>query len=214
MFRRLVKIVAFIVFSCSSLAFAADEWKVCLGSFKVRNNADERVRILKRYQLPVSVYEHKTADGTVLYRVLYEEPLYDFNTAYLHRTMLANLPIIKHLRITDVWCVYIEPEPEQVPESRILTIKDSDTGAPIADANVNIDKTWDVTTDTAGKAPIPAAVQNGQHSLVISKDDEYVQTEGTFQLEDDSITDVQQISKAVDHNCIVLVPLSRKQQQE
>ncbi len=40
-------ILAACVFASSSAALFAEEWKICLGSFNVREYADERVQILK-----------------------------------------------------------------------------------------------------------------------------------------------------------------------
>lgn len=93
------------------------------------------------------------------------------------------------------------------PEKRIIIIKDSDTGNPVPQANVEIDKKWDVITSNEGKADLPDDVEDGEHSMVVTKDGVYVRTESTFSVENGEITTAVQISvpKIVDYERFKIV---------
>ncbi len=93
------------------------------------------------------------------------------------------------------------------PDKRILIIKDSDTGNPVADANVEIDRKWEIITSHEGKADLPDDVEDGEHSMVVTKGNEYVKTETNFTVEGGEITTPPQISvpKVVDYERIKIV---------
>ena len=80
------------------------------------------------------------------------------------------------------------------PEKRIIKVKDSDTGNPVPHANVEIDDTWDVITSKLGNAEIPDEVQDGEHSMVITKGNEYVRTQSNFSVSGGEIVSQVQIS--------------------
>lgn len=93
------------------------------------------------------------------------------------------------------------------PEKRIIVIKDSDTGNPVPEANVEIDKIWDVLTNRNGQADLPVEVEDGEHVMVVTKENVYVRTESRFVVREGEITTPPQISvpKAVDYERIKIV---------
>lgn len=93
------------------------------------------------------------------------------------------------------------------PERRVVFIKDSDTGLPVVSANVEIDGKWNVPTGDEGKAFLPDALDDGTHSMVVSKGAEYVPTESDFTLRDGELSEIPQISipKKVDYERIKIV---------
>ena len=212
---RLKKFVSLLFILLPCLAFG-DEWEICLGSFNNFENAKTRLEILKNSGIPVYLTDY-SQNYKIFYRVMYEEKFTDLQTATFHQNMISNLPVVKNLKISDVWCVHTVTEEKSdspakpanviVPETRKLTIKDSDSGNPVPDANVNIDEKWDVSTDEAGKASVPNEVPDGEHSIVVTKGNTYVPTSGHFTLQNDDIISTPQISvpKAVDYSRIKIV---------
>lgn len=93
------------------------------------------------------------------------------------------------------------------PEKRIIVIKDSDSGNPVAEANVEIDKKWDVITNTSGQADLPDDIDDGEHSMIVTKDGVYVKTQAYFTVENGIISTPSQVSipKAVDYERIKIV---------
>ena len=189
-----------------SLSLFAQENYVCLGSFKDEDNAKKFVTQLEGYKIPCIISEYKKGDET-FYRVLFSEKYENKDMADLHKSMLRNLPILKELNINEIWCYQKEDTPPVIDENRILIIKDSDTGAPITDANVNIDKKWNVKTDNDGKAVLPNDIEDGEHEMIVTKDGSYVPTTGAFSLSDGKISSTNNISipKEVDYQRVKII---------
>lgn len=189
-----------------SLSLFAQENYVCLGSFKDEDNAKKFVTQLEGYKIPCIISEYKKGDET-FYRVLFSEKYENKDMADLHKSMLRNLPILKELNINEIWCYQKEDTPPVIDENRILIIKDSDTGAPITDANVNIDKKWNVKTDNDGKAVLPNDIEDGEHEMVVTKDGSYVPTTGAFSMSEGKISSTNNISipKEVDYQRVKII---------
>ena len=90
---------------------------------------------------------------------------------------------------------------------RSIVIRDSDTGVPIPNADVDIDNTWQMKSDKEGKLDLPDSIQEGEHTITVKKGDEYVQTVENFTVAKGEITTAPQISipKAVDFERIKIV---------
>ena len=120
-------LVLFLLFSSNYLF--CENWFVCLGSFKVKQNAQNRVAELEKYDIASFIYEAKT-DGQILYRVLFDEVYEDRIAARSARNNLEKNSAMNKLGINGLWiCVAerevfvevveadLEPEPE--PEEEI-----------------------------------------------------------------------------------------------
>lgn len=96
---------------------------------------------------------------------------------------------------------------KELPKNRVIVVRDSDTGNPVPYADVNIDDTWDLQSDSAGQVPLPNEIQEGEHKLTVTKGDEYVPTEDVFVVAKGEITSAPQISipKAVDFKRIKII---------
>lgn len=209
------KIILYILILMNFCGFCfCEEWKVCLGSFSILGNAQERVTFLEENGISTTIEEFQKDENTILYRVFYNESLADKESALVHKKLLLNYPPIKEIGINDIWFLEISLNQEVPtilqpisPEKRTILIKDSDTGNPIPEANVNIDDKWDVMSDLEGKAPIPDEVQDGEHKLSVTKGNEYVKTESSFVLSQGEVASTPQISlpKAVDFKRIKIV---------
>lgn len=104
----------FFIFSFNSL-FGQD-WFVCLGSFRIKQNAQNRAAELSRHDISCFVYETET-DGQFLYRVLLNEKHTDRKEARSVRDKYSNNPTIKELGITGLWiCAVEEDLPEEAPQ--------------------------------------------------------------------------------------------------
>lgn len=110
--------------------------------------------------------------------------------------------------------VPVQPKPQiqkvEVPVvqlKRSIVIRDSDTGVPIANADVDIDNTWQMKSDTEGKVNLPDEIQEGEFTISVKKGEEYVQTVENFTVAKGEITTAPQISipKAVDFERIKIV---------
>ena len=93
--------LALLFVFCLNTLFC-EEWFICLGSFKVKQNAENRVALLSKYDIPAFVYETQTDDG-VLYRVLMDEQHKDRNEARTAKNKLSEASAIKSLGITGLW---------------------------------------------------------------------------------------------------------------
>lgn len=183
------------------------KWYICAGSFKNETNANARVELLRTKYVDSFVAEFP-ADG--LYRVLLSEPFDTLKQAHKRRSEYNAGNIFRVLGISGIWCVQYEIPSEPVPspapvyenleENRYILIKDSDTGAPVANADVNIDNKWKTRTSAEGKAPLPDNIPDGEHNVTVTKDD-YVSTSTRITVSENHITSVPQISlpRAVDY---------------
>ena len=197
------RLIILLLLICTFLF--SEENYVCLGSFKDENKAKDFVTLLEGYKIPCIISEYKKNDE-IFYRVLFSEEYTNKDMANLHKTMLENLPIIKQLNINGLWN-YTKEENIVIDENRILIIKDSDSGNPISEANVNIDKKWDVKTDIDGKAVLPNDIDDGEHEMLVTKDGSYVPTAGTFSMSDGKISSTNNVSipKAVDYQRVKII---------
>lgn len=80
------------------------------------------------------------------------------------------------------------------PEKRKIIVKDSDSGEPIFEADASIDENWNLKTKNDGSLIIPNDVEDGEHSMVVSKNGIYVPTEVKFNLQNGELTTIPQIS--------------------
>ena len=105
--------------------------------------------------------------------------------------------------------VKVQPQVEVpvIQLKRSIVIRDSDTGVPIANADVDIDNTWQMKSDTEGKVNLPDEIQEGEFTISVKKGEEYVQTVENFTVVKGEITTAPQISipKAVDFERIKIV---------
>ena len=105
--------------------------------------------------------------------------------------------------------VKVQPQVEVpvVQLKRSIVIRDSDTGVPIANADVDIDNTWQMKSDKEGKVNLPDEIQEGEYTISVKKGEEYVQTVENFTVVKGEITTAPQISipKAVDFERIKIV---------
>ena len=115
--------------------------------------------------------------------------------------------------------VTTQPKPQEQPQvqpkvevpvvqlKRSIVIRDSDTGIPIANADVDIDNTWQMKSDVEGKVNLPDEIQEGEFTISVKKGNEYVQTVENFTVIKGEITTAPQISipKAVDFERIKIV---------
>ena len=111
-------LILFFLFTSNYLF--CEDWFVCLGSFKVKQNAQSRVAELEKYDIASFIYEAET-DGQILYRVLFDELYKDRISARTARNNLEKLSVMNKLGIKDLWiCTaerdvfveVVEPEPE------------------------------------------------------------------------------------------------------
>lgn len=223
----LKKILFFtLIFCCTTFNLFSDEWKICLGSFKVYSNAKSRVELLKEKGISTIIQEYQKNNEELFYRVFYEEALPTKEIATTRKSFLENHPAIKDLGINDIWFIKMPKDNSPVtksteqtnttknfvteknqnevppveklaiiqPEKRTITIVDSDLGNPIFDANVNIDNRWNIKSDKDGKVLLPNEIQDGEHKLIITKENDYVKTEQTFTITKGEINSIYQIS--------------------
>lgn len=184
------------------------KWYICAGSFRNESNANQRVELLRTKYLDSFVAEFPAEK---LYRVLLNEPFDTLNQAHKRRAEYNAGNIFRILGISGLWCIQYEipaiPEPSPAPvyenleEKRYILIKDSDTGLPVANADVDIDNRWQTKTSAEGKAPLPDNIPDGEHNVSVTKGDEYVATAAKLTIKDNHITSVSQVSlpKAVDY---------------
>ncbi len=217
------KIIMIFLSLCLSFCAFAEEWYICLGVFRQIDNANALLTTLQDNFFPAKIEESKNSDDEILYKVVLNESYETKVDAIVRSVKIKTLAIIKELKINDLWC-WQKPEPVEIaeipivnnvipisePESyenRYIYITDSDNGLPVDNANVNIDQTWERWTDYEGKASLPDEITDGEHTMVVTRGDEYVSTTGSFNLEDGKITTANQLAipKAVDYERVKII---------
>ncbi len=276
-----------ILFLANLVAFS-EEWKICLGSFTNKEQAQSQVSILTEHGIPTSIQEQKKSNNETLYRVLSLETLETKQAAIFQKELLLSHPIIRRLNINNIEIIEsksslfsglngeqiskifqgyqtelenvkgklqstqtelqktqkelqslkselnkiknsiaksqkpavtqtpkTQPKPQVQPQvevpvislKRSIVIRDSDTGIPIANADVDIDNTWQMKSDKEGKVNLPDEIQEGEFTITVNKGDEYIQTVENFTVTKGEITTAPQISipKAVDFERIKIV---------
>ena len=107
------------LFIFSICSIFGEDWFVCLGSFRVKQNAQNRVAELTRFNISSFVYETES-EGQILYRVLLDEKHTDRNEARSARDKLSGNSVIKQLGITGLWICAAEVEETVVYEEPIV----------------------------------------------------------------------------------------------
>ena len=118
---------AFLIFSLLfvfSFSVFCEEWFVCLGSFKVKQNALNRVEELNRNNISSFIYETES-EGQVLYRVLLDESYDDRTSARAARNKLSNNNAIKKLGINGLWICAAEKVEEVVPVEEEVIVEEA-----------------------------------------------------------------------------------------
>jgi hypothetical protein len=127
--NKYLKILLGLIFFLAVSSVFADEWRICLGSFKNKSNAVTQAALLEKNGIPVYVEPFKQSNGQVLYRILYDEVITDEKSAIRHKKLIQSLPAVKSLGINDVWCLHygesskkvkedVKPEEKIVPETK------------------------------------------------------------------------------------------------
>ncbi len=136
--NKYLKILLGLIFFLAVSSVFADEWRICLGSFKNKSNAVTQAALLEKNGIPVYVEPFKQSNGQVLYRVLYDEVITDEKSAIRHKRLIQSLPAVKSLGINDVWCLHygesskkvkddVKPEEKTVPEMKAAENKVEET---------------------------------------------------------------------------------------
>lgn len=214
------KLLSFLLITLISASLFAEEWYICLGSYKNIDNANARLDVLKENFFPAEIIETVNDNEETFYRVVLSEPFSTKVDAIVRREQIRRLAVVKELKINDLWC-WEKPAPvveehvmNTLPVSipttydrRYIYITDSDTGIPVDNAVVNIDERWERWTDYEGKASLPEEITDGEHSMVVTRGDEFVPTNSAFTLEAGEIVTTNQIAlpKAVDYERIKIV---------
>ena len=186
-----------LFFCCTTFNLFSEEWKICLGSFKIYSNAESRVELLKEKGISTIIQEYKKNNEEVFYRVFYEETLPTKEVALFRKNFLENHPAIKDLGINDIWFIKMPKENTseiKSTEKRTIMIVDCDSGNPIFEATVNIDNAWNIKSDKDGKILLPKEIQDGEHKLIVKKENDYIQTEQNFTITKGEINSIYQIS--------------------
>lgn len=124
--KRFLSFSIFLVFSFCSIF--AENWFVCLGSFRVKKNAENRVAELSEHNISSFVYETES-DGQILYRVLIDEKHTDRNEARSTRDKFSNNSVIKQLGITGLWICTAEVEEPPVFDEPVVVLQENKTEA-------------------------------------------------------------------------------------
>lgn len=207
--KKAVKKILLTAIMCLTTAFLfSEDWFVCLGAFNSDHEAQEKVSALAVQNVKAYVKDFKTTGGSTIYRVLYAETIETLETAHIIRNSLIKNLGPEYSTPDKIWFVSVSQNiPEEIKSKRNLTIKDSTTGIPVDSADVNIDRKWNLKTDTAGVVFLPYEIPDGEHSMIVTKGEEYIPVESTMNLSSGKISTIPQVSipKKVDYNRIQIV---------
>lgn len=96
------KIFCAALFVFSILHLTAENWYVCLGSFKIESNAEKFSSVLEQNGLSNIIASYENAQG-VLYRVLYERSFEKSEEAWIFRNGLQADKRVRALGISGLW---------------------------------------------------------------------------------------------------------------
>lgn len=118
-FRKVRGFVLMVLISVSAALGFADDYYVCLGSYRQISNARTLSSVLKENHMENSITEFTDASGK-LYRVIHGRSFKKIQDARKFRDELVKNAAIKKLKITGLWVVknpvlYVEPEPSPAP---------------------------------------------------------------------------------------------------
>lgn len=125
--KRLTAFVFSALIACSGIF--ASSWYVCLGSFKVQENAYDFAREAVVKGINVLVYEHQSQDK-VLYRVLYDKSFSEWKSASDFKGTLLSDEKIQKLNLNGIWV--LEADLEVVSENPVPVISQNHTETPVA----------------------------------------------------------------------------------
>ena len=100
MFKRFLFFIIFCLFALTQ--GICDSWSVCLGSFKIRENAEKLVESLRQENIQTAIYLHESENGT-FYRVLLKQSFDFINEARKMRDEINNKSVIRNLDISGLW---------------------------------------------------------------------------------------------------------------
>ncbi len=100
MFKRFLFFIIFCLFALTQ--GICDSWSVCLGSFKIKENAEKLVESLKQENIHAAIYLHESEDG-IFYRVLLKQSFDFINEARKMRDEINNKSVIRNLDISGLW---------------------------------------------------------------------------------------------------------------
>lgn len=107
---------SFVFLLLGSMAFA-DDWYLCLGSYKDLDNAKTQAAALNNNDISVLIYEHKTSSSPdILYRILMDEPYSTEAKAVARRNQVQSFQVMKKLNIKNIWC--FQPWPKGIQKAR------------------------------------------------------------------------------------------------
>ena len=99
-------LIGFLFILLISSNVFADDWYVCMGSFRVKSNAQNRAALLQQNGIDAAVTKFKLADDTFVYRVLMRVPFTREEEAKLRRDQMQTRDLLKKLQETNLWyCV-------------------------------------------------------------------------------------------------------------
>lgn len=100
MFKRFLVFIIFCLFALTQ--GICDSWSVCLGSFKIRENAEKLVESLRQENIQAAIYLHESENGT-FYRVLLKQSFDFINEARKMRDEINSQSVIRNLDISGLW---------------------------------------------------------------------------------------------------------------
>lgn len=100
MFKRFLFFIIFCLFTL--IQGVCDSWSVCLGSFKIKENAEKLVESLKQENIRAAIYLHESEDG-IFYRVLLKQSFDFINEARKMRDEINSQSVIRNLDISGLW---------------------------------------------------------------------------------------------------------------
>lgn len=140
---KIKRLFVSLIFCFVLQSLIAQEWYVCLASFKNQDNAKNYTAVLGQYDLPSWIYLSNTPKGD-FYRVLYDLPSQTIEQARKLRDELAATKGAKTLKLQGLWvCVaekeivplvtkndsivqeaLVPPAAEKLPEPVVLTVNE------------------------------------------------------------------------------------------
>ena len=155
---KLKKLFAGLIFCFILQALAAQEWYVCLASFRNQENARNYAEVLGKYDLPSWVYFSSTPKGD-FYRVLYEVPSATIEQARIVRDKVSVSKGARTMQLKGLWVCEAQKTTPPAP---------ADTPAPAGTAQPAATPPAPAPTPTKADIPAPAPTPAKADTLILT----------------------------------------------
>lgn len=180
--KKIFKSLFILFFLMMTANIFADDWYICLGSFKEKINAQSREQVLNGKGIPSFVIEHTSKKGEKLFRVLLDEAIPTERAAEKRKVSLEKELKDKGLGIQSLW--YYQPYKSSL-KKRVPPLK-ATSGSEVpkkTDITNKEDKTVTKVDDKKEIVEPPKIEEKKETVDIVKEENKEIETEKTEVIE-------------------------------